>query len=198
MREGFFASARVGLFAPTLTQSDVDGCNAILDAMAGLPGSFAAYALATAYKETAHTMKPIEEFGGPSYFFRRYDPQGPRPDIARQLGNTQPGDGNLFHGRGLVQLTGRANYAKAAAKMGTDLIGNPSLALQPDIAAKIMRYGMTEGWFTGKKLSSYLPATGWGTNAQFFACRKIINGLDCAAEIAGYAMAFQTYIAAGA
>lgn len=194
----FFDAARAGLFAPSLTQDEVDGCNAILATMAGLPACYTAYALATAFKETAHTMQPIEEYGGPSYFFRRYDPQGSNPSIARQLGNTVPGDGVEFHGRGYVQLTGRANYLKAATKTGADLIGNPSLALDPDIAAKVMRFGMIEGWFTGRSLSSYLPASGPATYSQFFAARRIINGLDCAGQIAGYGIAFQNYIAAGA
>ena len=198
MREGFFAGARAGLLGPTLAQSEVDGCNAILDAFAGLPASYTAYGLATAYKETAHTMQPIEEYGGPSYFFRRYDPKGARPDIAAQLGNTVPGDGVKFPGRGYVQLTGRANYAKASAKLGVDLIGNPALALRADVAAKVMLHGMVEGWFTGRKLASYLPSVGWATYAQLFASRRIINGLDCAGEIANYALAFQTYLNAGA
>jgi putative chitinase len=78
----FFARARAGkLLGPTLTQSEVDGCTAILDAMMGAPLAYVAYALATAYLETAHTMQPIEEFGGPAYFFRMYDKGGNRPAL---------------------------------------------------------------------------------------------------------------------
>jgi putative chitinase len=125
----FFARARAGkLLGPTLTQSEVDGCTAILDAMMGAPLAYVAYALATAYLETAHTMQPIEEFGGPAYFFRMYDKAGNRPAVAAQLGNTMPGDGVKYHGRGYVQLTGRANYSKATAKLGVDLVNHPELA----------------------------------------------------------------------
>jgi putative chitinase len=191
----FFARARAGkLLGPTLTQSEVDGCTAILDAMTGAPIAYAAYALATAYLETSHTMQPIEEFGGPAYFFRMYDKGGNRPAVAAQLGNTMPGDGVRYHGRGYVQLTGRGNYAKATAKLGVDLVNHPELALGDDIAAKVMRVGMTEGWFTGKSFASYLPASGPASFAQFKDARRIINGQDRAADIANYALEFQAYL----
>jgi putative chitinase len=191
----FFARARAGrLLGPTLTQSEVDGCTAILDAMMGAPLAYIAYALATAYLETSHTMQPIEEFGGPAYFFRMYDKAGNRPAVAAQLGNTMPGDGARYHGRGYVQLTGRANYATATAKLGTDLVNHPELALGDAIAAKVMRIGMTEGWFTGKSFASYLPASGPASFAQFKDARRIINGQDRAADIANYALEFQAYL----
>lgn len=53
------------------------------------------------------------------------------------LGNTQPGDGPRYKGRGYIQLTGRANYAAYSRRLGIDLVANPDLALRPDIAAAI-------------------------------------------------------------
>jgi putative chitinase len=57
------------------------------------------------------------------------------------LGNTQVGDGWRFRGRGLIQLTGRANYQAYKDYSGNDVIANPDLASRPDIAIDIA------GWF---------------------------------------------------
>ena len=54
------------------------------------------------------------------------------------LGNTQPGDGPRFKGRGYVQLTGRDNYTKVGMQIGADLISNPDLANDPGTAGKIL------------------------------------------------------------
>lgn len=193
----FFDVCRAGIMGPTLDNSEVSGANAILEAMQGLPKAWCAYALATAWHETAHTLQPIKEFGGNNYFFRRYDIQGQNPRLARQLGNIQPGDGVKYAGRGYVQLTGRANYTKAATKLADPLVVNPDLAMLPSIAANILRHGMREGWFTGKSFQSYLPAAGLATAAQFQASRRIINGTDKAALISGYAVKFQDALKAG-
>ena len=56
---------------------------------------------------------------------------------AKNLGNTQAGDGYRFRGRGYTQLTGRANYAAAGKALGIDLENNPDLAQDPEVAAKI-------------------------------------------------------------
>lgn len=193
----FDALRRSKALGPSLTAQEVSGCEAILAACAGWGAAWAAYALATAVVETASTMQPIKEYGGPAYFRRMYDIEGNRPSKARELGNTVPGDGAQFAGRGYVQLTGRSNYTKATQALGHDLIGNPDLAMRPDVAAAIMVQGMERGWFTGRSLSTYLPKGAIGTLAQFKEARRIINGQDRAAEIAGYALEFQKALIAG-
>lgn len=52
------------------------------------------------------------------------------------LGNTEPGDGPYFKGRGLIQITGRANYAKCAAALDLPLMEQPELLEEPENAAR--------------------------------------------------------------
>lgn len=196
----FFDQVRGSLFGGSLNQGQVDGCNTILAlAQTAPPGCFVeslewlAYMLATVYHETAKTMKSINEYGGDAYFRRMYDIEGERPGVARQLGNTEPGDGVRYHGRSYPQLTGRANYRKLGQRLGIDLEGNPDLALQPDIGARILAVGMTEGLFTGKSLSDYLPGD---RQPDWWNARRIINGLDRADEVAAYAQSFYAALTA--
>lgn len=95
-------------------------------------------ALATIRAETGN-FTPLSEFkskfntapGGPP--FGLYDNR-------RDLGNQGPPDGASFKGRGYIQLTGRANYKEhgAAIGLGNQLVTNPELANQPDVAAKLL------------------------------------------------------------
>lgn len=195
--QAFFGLLRTGLLGPTLSATEVDGCNAILSAMEGAPLSWAAYALATAYHETASTMQPIREYGGPIYLTRMYDVTGARSQLAISMGNTCAGDGPKYCGRGYVQLTWKANYKRAADECSVDLVAYPDKAMEPAVAAKIMRRGMEEGWFTGKSFASYLPAQGKATSGQFSYARHIINGTDKAQQIAAHAIEFQRALEAG-
>ena len=195
--KAFFDAMRSGLLGPTLTAEEVKGCNAVLEAMEGTPLSWAAYALATAYHETASTMQPVKEYGGFNYFTRMYDVTGARPQMAVANGNTCAGDGPKYCGRGYVQLTWKNNYKRAGDELGVDLVSYPDKALDPVIAAKIIRRGMQEGWFTGKKFSDYLPAKGRATTGQYTRARYIINGSDRAQQIAAHAKAFEAALEAG-
>lgn len=191
--------AHSDVLGPDLTAGERAGTLAILAAVgaAGWGVAFTAYALATAFHETAGTMQPIRERGGEVYFRRLYDPMGLNPGLAARLGNTAPGDGAMFCGRGYVQLTGRANYAKAAEACHADLVAQPELALQPNIAARILVWGMGGGAFTGKRLATYLPPALAANRQQFTDARRIINGVDRADMIAGYALTFQTALTLG-
>jgi putative chitinase len=173
-REQFFASVRSQLFGGSMTGSQVAGVNAVLaawDAGVGIDPRFVAYSLATAFHETAKTMQPIEEIGrceGRPYGW----PAGP--------------DGQIYFGRGYVQLTWLANYQKVGSLIGVDLVNHPELALKPDMAAEILTRGMAGGWFTGRKLGDYFG----GARSDWVDARRIINGVDRAALIAGYALHF--------
>ena len=86
---------------------------------------------ATVAVETAYQFAPIYEFGNKSYFTKRYEGRA-------DLGNTYSGDGYKFHGRGFIQITGRANYYHYGKKLDLDLTGNPDLALDAINSAKIL------------------------------------------------------------
>lgn len=143
------------------TQLIIDACKA-----AGVLRNQCAYVLATAYHETAHTMKPVREYGGEKYLkSKKYYP---------------------YVGMGYVQLTWLANYQKAGKKLGVDFVKNPRLLLQPKHAAPILVTGMVEGWFTGKKLADYITLS----KSDFTGARKIINGTDKARLIADIAIRY--------
>jgi hypothetical protein len=132
----------------------------------GLLRNQAAYVLATSYWETNRTMKPVVE----AYWLSE--------DWRRRNLRYYP-----WHGRGFVQLTWEANYKRAGLELGLRLTENPDLALDPDAAAQILVRGMKEGWFTGKRLDQYITLK----RSDFIGARRIINGTDKAATIAGLA-----------
>jgi putative chitinase len=59
-------------------------------------------------------------------------------------GNEETGDGWNYHGRGLIQLTGKDNYTNCGSNLGVDLIGNPSSLVDPKYAT------LSAGWFWSK------------------------------------------------
>lgn len=133
-----------------------------------------AYILATA-KHESDNFATLEEYASGAAYEGRSD-----------LGNTQPGDGVRFKGRGLVQITGRANYGKYSKILGEDFLSNPKGMQRPDVALYTLVHGSKTGVFTGKKIGDYIN----GTNQDFYNARRVINGTDRADLIAGYAKAY--------
>ena len=123
--------------------------------------------IATIRVETA-SFKPIDEFK--SRFntartpFDLYDAGTP---IGRRLGNTVPGDGPRFKGRGYVQLTGRSNYTKIGAQIGQPLATNPALANDPGVAGLIL------ATFLKNKEAAIRAALG---RRDLATARKLVNG----------------------
>lgn len=164
-------------FAGNRGSKQIDGIDLIINTWETeypeLSAKDVAYILATVYHETAYTMQPIKEGGGPNYLrSKRYYP---------------------WFGRGYVQLTWEANYIKAGKKLGIDLTTDPDVALDPQIAVQILFLGMIEGWFTSKSLSSYITEDdkGYKRNLTEFAnARRIINGTDKQVKIAKEAAQF--------
>lgn len=76
----------------------------------------------------------MEEIWGPTTAQRNYEPHSAK---SKELGNTDPGDGKRYKGRGPIQITGKANYDKYGDALGVDLVHNPEKASLPDIAFRV-------------------------------------------------------------
>ncbi|MGF7041566.1 glycoside hydrolase family 19 protein [Mucilaginibacter lappiensis] len=174
------------LFGGHMSQSQVDGIEAILTAIenAGITDERkTAYILATIFHECAKTMQPIAEFGkGAGRDYGKKLKMGGGP--GKRIPYNTPDE--LYYGRGYVQLTWYENYENMGRLLHVDLLNIPELALEPAIAAAIMIKGMTGGLFTGRSLGEFMS----DDHTDWVNARKIINGLDHAETIAGYAKVF--------
>lgn len=178
-RKFFFDQVRLTLFGGSLKQSQVEGLTAILDRWEKVhpedDDRWLAYMLATAHHETDKKFQAIEEYG---------------KGAGKPYGKTDPVTGKKYYGRGLVQLTWKYNYEAMGKILKLDLVNKPELVLDLDISVRIMYYGMTNGTFTGKKLSDYFNKT----KEDWVNARRIINGTDKAQLIAGHAKKFYAAI----
>lgn len=145
---------------------------------------WAAYMLATVKHECADRWRPIEEFGK-----GKGRPYGQPVTIADADGTQFT---NTYYGRGFVQLTWKFNYDRLgrALGLGNGLLLHPEHALEPSTAYRIMSYGMRQGFFTTKKLSDYIHED----SCDYFQSRRIINGLDQAERIQGYAQKLEAIL----
>lgn len=166
-RDMFYAQYRKNF--GRLQQSQVDGINFLLDKLElsqkithinpSIALAMWSYVFMTVKWETAGTYQPVTEYGSQKYIrSRRYYP---------------------YIGRGYVQLTWESNYKIFGERLGIDLIGNPTLANEPEIAWKVLEEGMTDltpqdPEFTGKSLEDYFN----DDRIDFYSARKIINPKD--------------------
>ncbi len=103
-------------------------------------------------------LKYVKEIWGPTAAQARYEGR-------KDLGNTVAGDGSKYRGRGLIQITGRANYMACGEALGLDLIKQPELLEKPQHAC------MSAAWFWATKGLSTLADAG-----QFDKITQGING----------------------
>jgi peptidoglycan hydrolase-like protein with peptidoglycan-binding domain len=87
--------------------------------------------VATIVTEVGSGFRPINEYGSRAYFRSMYEGR-------RDLGNIRRGDGARFHGRGYIQLTGRANYRTYGRRLGYPLVRRPAMALRPRVGAAVL------------------------------------------------------------
>ncbi|WP_287751524.1 glycoside hydrolase family 19 protein [Microcystis sp. M046S1] len=191
-RDEFF-TAFESQFNRQLTASQKQGYNAIFDYWdkSNLDDNrWLAYVLATAFHETGEDMQPVREG------FASTD-QGSINAVTSLYNRGIIGEnyalpeanGKSYFGRGLVQITWGDNYKKLgqAIGIGNQLYDNPSLALNMEVAVKILFVGMVDGLYAPvHSLRKYFfeDRTDW-VNA-----RRIINWLDKADLVAGYGQKF--------
>ena len=196
----FYDIVRQELFPSGMSQSQVDGMNALLDYIDQLQwyptedanqyfNYWNAYDFATTYHETAYTMQPIEEYG---------------KGAGKSYGVPDSETGQTYYGRGFVQMTWKTNYQRSDSEIATNNLISPETlatlpdgranqtwhaeqALQLEIASCNLMIGCWKGWWTGKKLWDYLR----NDRKDYYNARRIVNGTDKANTIKGYAEKFE-------
>lgn len=103
-------------------------------------------------------LRYVREIWGPTPAQRRYEGRG-------DLGNTEPGDGKRFMGRGLIQITGRANYRLLSDAVGEDFVMYPGLLESHKWAS------ISAAWFWSSRNLNDLADAG-----QFDTITRRING----------------------
>jgi putative chitinase len=121
----------------------------------------------TPVRQAAFLAQVGHESGGLHWMVELWDPTPAqrRYETRYDLGNTAPGDGYKYRGRGLIQLTGRGNYKRAGDALGVDLVEHPELLGEPGLACR------SAGWFWRSHGCNELADAG-----KFEAITKVING----------------------
>lgn len=175
----FYEHVRLHLFHGTMKPKQYNGIETILQEWEKnyiqSDDRWLAYMLATTHHETDRTMQPIEEYG---------------KGKGKPYGVPDPVTNKAYYGRGFVQLTWKYNYDKMSTVTNNNLVINPEYALDITTSTKILFYGMINGSFTGKKLNSYFGSG----KEDWINARRIINGLDKANLISGYAKQYYAAI----
>ena len=104
------------------------------------------------------SLRWVREIWGPTLAQQRYEGR-------KDLGNTQPGDGRRYMGRGLIQITGRANYAAVGEALGIDCVTSPEVLESPLYAA------LSAGWYWHKR-----KLNGFADDGDFVSITRRING----------------------
>ena len=204
-RQAFYAALRrdARVFGKRLSNSQVRGIEGILAAFRthgdGRDKTLA-YALATAYHETARRMVPVREglaatdLGARRAVNALARKRGPNSAVAKYARPAGP-HGHVYYGRGHVQLTWIDNYAKSSKDAGTDLVKTPDAMLDPETSAKVLFRGLLDGRWNrhGHGIAHYLPAAG---PQDLKGARRTVNVTDKWDEIADYYQAFMDALGA--
>lgn len=192
----FYAALRRSntVFGSSLGQRQVEGMEALLDALYGFPLAHAANVLGQVYIETGGGMYPVKE----TVFANHRDKNPSDAKVIARLDRSfargqlpwvkHPYWREGWFGRGQIQLTHESNYRRLSPVVGVDLVRSPEKALDPAVSAKIAAEGMKRGMFTGKKLADFDVGSGF----DHFEARAIVNGDKHVKghDLVKYAMAF--------
>ena len=150
------AGAKAGVFVPVLNTAMV---------RSQIVGAKRVAAFIAQIGHESGRLLYVREIWGPTAAQVKYEGRA-------DLGNTEKGDGSRYRGRGLIQITGRANYAACGEALGIDLINHPKLLEQPQYAC------LSAAWFwTTKGLNTLADAGEFNT-----ITRRINGGLNGLAD----------------
>lgn len=182
----FYDYLRANLFKGTLSPAQFQGIETILtkwnELQPGKPDYLIAYILGTVFHETGRTMQPVRET------FAKTDRQARRNVRRRKYGKPEGPYGQVYYGRGYVQLTWYYNYVNSSKEVGVDLAKYPDKAMDPAIASIILINGMMDGRFNGKRkgLEYYLT----DDKKDYRNARRTVNITDHWATIKDAAETF--------
>lgn len=152
--------SQLQLIAPTLKEPKlsiyIDKINETMELFDIKTSSQQCMFLAQIMHESAACLYTKELASGSAYEYKK------------DLGNTSPGDGVKYKGRGLIQITGKANYKQLSDAFGVDFVTNPALLESPEWAAK------SAGWFWNSRKLNDISIN--NTDEAFLKVTKKING----------------------
>lgn len=136
---------------------------------APLTATMSEFEIDTPRRQAAFLAQLAHESGSLRYVKEIAD--GTAYEGRKDLGNTSPGDGVKYKGRGLIQITGKANYRACGHALGLDLLASPELLETPENASR------SAGWFwQWKNLNQHADADRFGSLTR--AINGGYNGLD--------------------
>jgi putative chitinase len=145
------------------------GSNRATNFAVPLTDAMAEFEIDTPRRQAAFLAQLAHESGSLRYVKEIAD--GSAYEGRKDLGNTSPGDGVKYRGRGLIQVTGKANYTACGLALGLDLLSSPELLETPENACR------SAGWFwQWKKLNEHADADRFGALTR--AINGGYNGLD--------------------
>lgn len=134
-----------------------------------LTAAMAEFEIDTPRRQAAFLAQLAHESGSLKYVKELADGRG--YEGRKDLGNTSPGDGVKYKGRGLIQVTGKANYRACGLALGLDLLASPELLETPENASR------SAGWFwKWKSLNQHADLDRFGALTR--AINGGFNGLD--------------------